>query len=99
MQKKILFVASTYKHFAAFHEPYFFLLNKLGYEVHGAANDIEVEVNHLDKKFDIPISRSPLSVNNWIAVKQLKEIIGVEEYELVHCHTAMGAVVARYRWY
>jgi glycosyltransferase EpsD len=93
--KKVLFVANIHKHFNAFHIPYINYLKSEGYEVHVAANDPETRIAEADKQYDLPINRNPFSKNNVTAVKQLKKIIAEERYSMVHCHTAMGSVVAR----
>lgn len=95
MNKKILFVANIHKHFMAFHIPYINYLQELGYEVHVAANDGVTRVEQADKQFDLAIDRNPFSFNNIKAIKELRAIIKKENYCLVHCHTAMGSVVAR----
>ena len=95
MKKKILFVANIHKHFRAFHIPYIEYLKSIGYEVHVAANDSETQINEANKQFNIPINRNPFSVNNVKAIRQLEKIIEKENYCLIHCHTAMGSVVAR----
>ena len=93
--QKILFVANIHKHFNAFHLPYINYLKKSGYEVHVAANDPDTIVEQADKQFTIPIDRNPFSLNNVRAYFELKKIIDTEGYVLIHCHTAMGSVVAR----
>ncbi|AWH85134.1 glycosyltransferase family 1 protein [Flavobacterium album] len=93
--KKVLFVANIHKHFNAFHLPYINYLKSEGYEVHVAANDPETRIAEADKQYDLPINRNPFSKNNITAVRQLKKIIAKERYSLIHCHTAMGSVVAR----
>ncbi|MCD7797637.1 MAG: glycosyltransferase [Clostridiales bacterium] len=40
-------------------------------------------------------SRSPYSFDNVKAYKELKKIIDNGNYDAVHCHTPMGAVVTR----
>jgi glycosyltransferase EpsD len=93
--KKILFVANIHKHFRAFHIPYIEYLKSEGYEVHVAANDCDTAVPEADKQFFLPIDRNPFSLNNVNAVSALKKIIRTEKYSLIHCHTAMGSIVAR----
>lgn len=92
---KILFVANIHKHFRAFHILYIEYLQSQGYEVHVAANDGVTRVDEADKQFDICINRNPFSTANIKAVRELKNIIKKEQYDLIHCHTAMGSVVAR----
>jgi glycosyltransferase EpsD len=92
---KILFVANIHKHIKAFHIPYIQYLQRLGYEVHVAANDPDTIISQADKQYNLPINRFPFSRSNIDAIKQLREIIEKEDYCLIHCHTAMGSVVAR----
>lgn len=94
--KKILFVANIHKHFLAFHIPYIKWLKDEGYEVHVAAGgDPNVHVPIADKQFNIHIERNPFRFSNIKACRELRTIIEKERYCLVHCHTAMGSVVAR----
>lgn len=92
--KKALFVATVDIHIRAFHLPYLKLLKEMGYEVHVATNGDETFPN-CDKKYQICVERNPFKLNNIKAIKQLKKIINEEKYDMIHCHTPMGAVVAR----
>lgn len=94
--RKVLFVANIHKHFLAFHLPYIQWFKDNGYEVHVAAGgEKDVIVPIADKMFYLPLERNPFNFSNIKACKELKSIIEQENYCLVHCHTAMGAVVAR----
>ena len=69
-----------------------------GYETYVAAKNNLKEneaINYCDKFVEIPIERSPLKINNIKAIKELKQLIEKEKIDLIHCHTPMGAVVAR----
>lgn len=92
--RKVLFVATVDSHIKAFHLPYLKLLKDMGYEVHVATNGNE-KFPFCDIKHQICIERSPFKLSNIKAIKQLKRIIEKEKYDIVHCHTPMGAVVAR----
>lgn len=92
--RKVLFVATVDSHIKAFHLPYLKLLKDMGYEVHVATNGNE-KFPFCDVKHQICIERSPFKLSNIKAIKQLKRIIEKEKYDIVHCHTPMGAVVAR----
>ncbi|WAM33636.1 glycosyltransferase family 4 protein [Caldicellulosiruptor morganii] len=94
MNKKILFVATVDYHFEAFHLPYFKMLKEEGWELHVAAKG-DLDLPYCDKKFNIPIERSPYRLNNIRAYFILKRIIEENKYDLVHCHTPMGGVLAR----
>lgn len=92
--KKILFVATIFKHFRAFHLPYIEWFKQQGWQVDAMANgDDPLEEAH--HSYNVPVSRSPFSLSNVKAIKQAKAIINQEKYDIVYCHTAMGAVLAR----
>lgn len=97
---KILFVATVQSHICQFHLPIMDMLQQNGYEVHVAARNNLAEKNGLsmkyaDKVFDIPFERSPFNTKNIGAYKQLKKIIKDEKYDIVHCHTPVGGILAR----
>ena len=92
--KKVLFVATVDSHILHFHVPYLKLFKENGYEVHVATNGTE-EIPYCDKKYTMSIERSPYSIKNLKAIKELKKIINNEQYEIIHCHTPMGSVVTR----
>ena len=100
MKKKVLLVATVQSHIAQFHRPLANLLHKHEYEVHVAAKNNLAEKNGLqidfaDKIYDLPFSRSPKSMDNYYAYKQLKKILDAEKYDVVHCNTPMGGIVTR----
>lgn len=92
--KKVLFVATVPGHINAFHLPILKLLKDKGYEIHVASNRND-DIKYCDKKIIIPISRSPYKISNFKAIKTLEKTINNENYEIIHCHTPMGGVVAR----
>ena len=92
--RKALYVATVDIHIKSFHLPYLKLLHDNGYEVHVATNGDE-QFPYCDVKHQICIERSPFKFNNIRAIKQLKKIIDEEKFDIVHCHTPMGSVVAR----
>jgi glycosyltransferase EpsD len=94
MAHSILFCATVDYHFKAFHLPYMKWFKEQGWEVHVAARG-EIELPYVDKKFTIPIQRSPFSLTNLKAYQELKDIIDQQQYRLIHCHTPMGGVLAR----
>lgn len=98
--KKVLFVATVVKkHINVFHLPYLQWFQEQEYEAHVAARDDfngeECIIPHCDKYFDIPFERSPLNKNNIKAYKQLKKIINENNYEIIHCHTPVAAMLTR----
>ncbi len=92
--KKVLFVATITKHITTFHLPYLKLFKDNEYEVHVATDD-DVEIPYCDVHHKISIKRSPFKISNFKAIKELKKIINEEKFDIVHCHTPMGSVVAR----
>ncbi|RST72544.1 glycosyltransferase family 1 protein [Siminovitchia acidinfaciens] len=94
MASKILFCATVDYHFSAFHLPYLKWFKEQGWEVHIAAAG-NMELPYVDKKYDIPIQRSPFKRKNLDAYKKLKSIIDNNHYKIIHCHTPMGGVLSR----
>lgn len=54
-----------------------------------------IEVGNVDNQYDVDIQRSPFSLKNISALFQLKSIISSNHYDIIHCHTPMGAVLGR----
>jgi glycosyltransferase EpsD len=94
MKKKVLFCATVDYHFKAFHLPYLKWFKEQGWEVHVAACG-DLKLPYVDKKYNIPIRRSPFSKMNRGAYKELKTIIDQNQYKIIHCHTPMGGVLTR----
>ena len=98
--KKVLLTATVQSHICQFHRPLADMLHKHGCEVHVAAkNNLAVKnglvLDFADKVFDVPFSRSPKSLDNINAYKQLKRIIAEEKYDVIHCNTPMGGIITR----
>lgn len=94
MEKKVLFCATMDIHFKKFHLPYLKWFKEQGWEVHVAAFG-DMTIPYVDKKYHIPIQRSPFRTKNMSAYKELKGIINKNNYQVIHCHTPMGGVLAR----
>jgi glycosyltransferase EpsD len=92
--KKVLFCATVDYHFKAFHIPVFKWFNEQGWEVHVAAAG-SISLPFVDRKFNIPIQRSPFHKKNFLAYQSLTSIINENNYDLIHCHTPMGGVLTR----
>lgn len=80
------------------------LLQALGYEVHYASNfkvavykyekSIFVKNNIIEHQIDF--ARSPYAIaKNIRAYQQLKKLVMSIKFDLIHCHTPMGGVIAR----
>lgn len=100
-KKKVLFVATVVKtHIMQFHLPYLKMFQEMGWETAVAArNDYEdpadCQIPYCDRYFDIPFERLPWKKGNLRAYRMLKAIIDQEHYDLIHCHTPVGAMIAR----
>ncbi|WP_053374664.1 glycosyltransferase family 4 protein [Paenibacillus sp. FJAT-27812] len=94
MPNKILFCATVDYHFKAFHLPIMEWFKQQGWEVHVAAKG-ELDLPFVDRKFNLSIERSPLRLNNIKAHQELKAIVEQQNYNIIHCHTPMGGVLAR----
>ena len=101
MKKKVLFVATVVKtHIMQFHIPYLKLFQEAGWETAVASrNDYEnpsgCVIPYCDTYYDIPFERMPWKLKNLKAYRMLKEIIDREHYDIIHCHTPVGALIAR----
>jgi glycosyltransferase EpsD len=94
LNRKVLFCATVDYHFKAFHLPYMKWFQENRWEVHVAANG-DMKLPFVDKKYNLPMQRSPFDTRNLTAYKQLKEIIDNNDYSIVHCHTPIGGLLAR----
>ena len=97
---KVLFVATVRSHIGQFHMPFIRALKERGVAVDAAFKDNSadkpgLDLSGIDNVFEIPFSRSPFSLSNIKAYFMLKKVIDKNGYDAVHCHTPMGAVVAR----
>lgn len=71
-----------------------------GHTVHIATNEINSEVPMCYKEwgctvYQIGTSRSPFNKGNLKAIKQIKELVSKEKYDIVHCHTPVAAMCTR----
>ena len=99
--KKVLFVATVVKtHIMEFHLPYLRLFKKNGWETAVAArndyeNPADCVIPYCDRYYDLPFARSPWNADNGRAYKALKVLVDAEKYDIIHCHTPMGAALTR----
>ncbi|MED4209292.1 glycosyltransferase family 4 protein [Priestia megaterium] len=94
MSNKVLFCATVDFHFQAFHLPYMKWFKEQGWEVHVAASG-NMKLPYVDQKYNISIQRSPFHMGNMKAYRELKTVINENKYNIIHCHTPMGGVLAR----
>lgn len=102
MKKKALFVANIYGHLHAFHLPYIQMLKDNGFQVDliAAKDDLisakdDVLTENANNCYYWELTRSPFHLKNIKAYKQLKKLIEQEQYDLIHCHTAIAATITR----
>ena len=99
--KKVLFVATVVKtHIMEFHIPYLKMFKEEGWETAVAArndyeNPADCVIPYCDIYYNIPFERNPLKPGNLKAYKELKHIIDEGEYDIIHCHTPVGAMLTR----
>ncbi|OES44982.1 glycosyltransferase family 4 protein [Domibacillus iocasae] len=95
---KVAFVASVYRHLAAFHKPYMEWFQHQGFEVHAyGQQDIgKEEVQNTGVIcHDIPFQRSPFQLDNVRALKELTKSFQEELFQVVHVHTPVASVLGR----
>ena len=91
--KKVLFLSNT-ANFSKFNLPYMRWFREQGWQVDYASAG-EEEVKDCDNQYTISIARSPFSLKNFKAYRQLKKILLENHYDILHCHTPMGGVLGR----
>ena len=100
-KKKVFFVATVVKtHMMQFHIPYLKMFREMGWETAVASkndyeNPADCRIPYCDTYFDIPFARLPWKLSNLRAYRMLKKIIDEEQYDIIHCHTPVGAMIAR----
>ncbi len=100
-KKKVLFVATVVKtHMMQFHIPYLKMFQEMGWETAVAAqndyeNPADCQIPYCDTYFDIPFERTPWKWKNFTAYRMLKKVINEGNYDIIHCHTPVGAMIAR----
>ncbi|MBR3739387.1 MAG: glycosyltransferase [Clostridia bacterium] len=98
---KILYVATVVKtHIREFHIPYLKMCKEMGWETAVAAkndyeNPADCLIPYCDAYYDIPFERNPLHPGNISALKKLKRIFDSGRFDIIHCHTPVGAMLTR----
>lgn len=96
---KILYVTTLSLTINSFLIPHIRMLIKEGHHVDLACNvDVPIRCDLINlgcKVNTLPFSRSPLSINNMNAYKQLKRVISEDNYDIIHCHTPIAAACTR----
>lgn len=100
--KRALVVATVFK-FLNFEKSDIEILQSMGYEVHTATNMHEADWLQDDGSFDgvdikrhqLDFGRSPFSMGNIKAFRQLKSLIDKGNFDIIHCHTPVAAAITR----
>lgn len=79
------------------------ILQEMGYEVHYASNFDNPSYGDDNSRLEgtgivclqVDFERSPFTLRNITAYRQLKQVMEEEHFDLVHCHTPMGGALAR----
>lgn len=90
---KVLFV-SHLANFQKFNNPYIRWLKDNGCRVDYASYDDEI-VETADNFFRIDFRRNPINVHNIFALFQLIRLMLREKYDVIHCHSPVGALLTR----
>ncbi len=99
--KKVLFAATLVKnHIMEFHQPYLQLFQEKGWKTAVAAkNDyddpVDCVIPYCDQFYNLPFRRFPLKMDNFRAYRALRKIVKEGAFDLIHCHTPVGAMTAR----
>lgn len=94
-QKKILYVASSFGHLAAFHQPYMKWFAEQGCTVHAAAGGDRRELQGVVRYISLPFEKSMYSQRNLAAAWRLRQLVQREGYDLISLHTSLAAFFAR----
>ena len=93
--KKLLLVANVVKeHVLKFHVPTIACLKAQGWTVDVAASGDE-DVPYCDRQIRGEWKRSPFTLDTLKGIRQLCRVIDEGQYDIVYCHTPVGALVAR----
>lgn len=88
----ILFI-SNHAGFSKFNAPYINALSSCGFRVYNASPGLEINCNCIH--YDVPITRSPITLGNLFSFFKLIKIIYAQNIKIVHCHTPSGGVLGR----
>lgn len=93
--RKLLLVANVSKeHIRKFHIPFILRMKELGWQVDVACR-LDEPVSECDHAYDLPCDRNPLRGGLTGSIKLLRQLVRKNRYDVVHCNTVTGAIVAR----
>lgn len=75
-------------------------LIKAGHSVDIATNESESPVPEIYRElgckiYPLACERTPFHAGNWKAIRQIRELVEKNEYDIVHCHTPVAATCTR----
>lgn len=94
MASKVLICASTTSHINNFHLPYLNFFKDQGFEVHVAVPGKELQQD-VDFLHNIPITKNILSINNLLAIMELRDVFKANNFEIMLTHTTLAGFIAR----
>jgi glycosyltransferase involved in cell wall biosynthesis len=98
--KKVLMVTTISRTLQDFIFPFVEHFRSLGWLVDGMACDISSDAKCLaifDRVWDVEISRNPLDPKNFFqAPETIRQAMAEREYDIVHVHTPVAALIVRY---
>lgn len=93
--KKLLLVANVSKeHIRKFHIPFILRMKELGWQVDAACR-MDASIPECDHCYDLPCNRNPFKGGLVKSIKVLKKVIKKNDYDVIHCNTVTGSIVAR----
>ena len=100
-KKRVLFTATVVKqHIMTFHTPYLKMFQEMVCETAVAASNdyedpAELNIPNCDTFYEIPFERIPWKAGNIKAYRELKKVIDTGKFDIIHCHTPVGAMITR----
>lgn len=93
--KKLLLVANSSKeHVRKFHIPFITYMKQNGWQVDVACR-MDEQISECDNSYDLPYDRNPFKGGLYKSILCLRDILKQNEYDVIHCNTITGSLVAR----
>lgn len=92
---KLLIVANVSReHIRKFYIPFILFMREKGWMVDVACR-LDADIPEADHEFDLPCDRNPFSGGIRKSIARLKKIMKENQYDVVHCNTITGGIIAR----
>lgn len=95
MERKILYVASTFSHIRNFHLPYLQAFRDMGWTVHVACGGPVAPLPQAHQVIELPFDKSISFLKNREAISRLRQLFHCEHYDLVSTHTSLASFFVR----